>query len=77
MSCKLCSKQLFYESSWIIPDGGYGDNDFGGVNTHQIAIRICPNCGEIKVNNTLPLEEQEKYVTEMLAKIICNNKKYF
>lgn len=77
MSCKLCNKQLFYESSWVVPDAGYGDSDYGGINTHQVAVRICPNCGEIKINSKLPPEEKEKYAIEMLTKIICNNKKHF
>ena len=76
MACKLCNKSLHYETSWVVPDGGYGDNDYGGVNIHQIIVRVCPHCGEIKVNNKLSEKEQQEYVIQMLANIISNNMKY-
>lgn len=76
MACKLCNKSLFYETSWVVPDGGYGDNDYGGVNIHQVVIRICPHCGEIKVNSNLSENEKEEFVIGMLANILSNNVKH-
>lgn len=73
MACKLCGKSLYYETSWQYTDAGYGDTDYGGVNIHQIGVRICPNCGEIKVNKDLDDSAKEKVIMDVLANIIVQN----
>ena len=47
MACKFCDKKVYYDTTWYHSDGGYGDDDYGGIDVNQIAVRICPNCGEM------------------------------
>lgn len=80
MACKLCNKSLYFETSWRHTDAGYGDTDYGGVNIHNVGVRICPNCGEVKLPDKLKnasIEEQEEFVMNILSKVIANNLKYF
>lgn len=75
MSCRLCSKNIYFDTNWSYTDGGYGDTDYGGIDIHNVGIRICPNCGEIKVPKELQGEEKEKFVFDFLANVILNNLK--
>lgn len=73
MSCKVCSKDIFYETHCHYPDGGYGDNDYISTNKHQVNKKICPQCGRIYVDNHLNNEEKDVRLTETLAEIIAIN----
>ena len=77
MACKFCNKKVYYDTTWYHSDGGYGDNDYGGVDVNQIAVRVCPNCGEIKLPDFCKDDAEAKnvFITNMLASIMVNNVK--
>ena len=77
MACKFCNKKVYYDTTWYHSDGGYGDNDYGGVDVNQIAVRICPNCGEIKVPEKFLEDENAKneFILNTLASMLVNNVK--
>lgn len=77
MSCKLCDKQVYYNTCWRHTDAGYGDTDYGGETKHGIHVRICPNCGEIKIPKNISEDLIKEFVYDKLASIIVNNSKFF
>ena len=77
MACKFCDKSVYFDTTWYHSDGGYGDNDYGGVDVNQIAVRVCPNCGEIKVPEKFLEDENAKneFILNTLASMLVNNVK--
>ena len=77
MACKFCDKKVYYDTTWYHSDGGYGDNDYGGIDVNQIAVRICPNCGEIKIPEKFKEDENAKneFILNTLASMLVNNVK--
>ena len=77
MACKFCNKNVYYDTTWYHSDGGYGDNDYGGIDVNQIAVRVCPNCGEIRVPEKFKEDEKAKneFILNTLASMLVNNVK--
>lgn len=47
--CKVCGKQLYFDTEWYHADCGYGDDDYGGKTQNIVASFICPACGKLRV----------------------------
>lgn len=33
--CDVCDKTIYYDTSWYHNDGGYGDDDCGGITKRE------------------------------------------
>lgn len=75
MACKFCNKNVYFDTTWCHTDGGYGDTDYGGIDVNQIAVRVCPNCGEIRIPEKFKddVDLKNTFIMNTLASMLVNN----
>lgn len=68
--CKVCDKEIYFDTSWCYTDAGYGDTDEGGLVRNIVVPFICPACGKLKIK---PVERLFGSVEKALVYLILQN----